>query len=117
MKISDLKAGASDVEVEATVVEKQEPREVITKYGKRLNVASATLKDDTGTITMSLWGKDIELVNQGDRIKVSKGYVSEFKGNPQLSAGKYGKIEVLGKSDMPASGSEDEVSDLDEEAE
>ncbi len=114
MKISDLKAGASDVELEATVVEKQEPREVITKYGKRLNVASATLKDDSGSIILSLWGKDIEAVSVGDKIKVSKGYVGEFKGNPQLSTGKYGKIEVLGKSDMPA-GSDDEVSDLDEE--
>ena len=116
MKISDLKAGASEVEIEATVVEKQEPREVVTKYGKKLNVASATLKDDSGTITMSLWGKDIEAVNVGDRVRISKGYVSEFKGNPQISAGKYGKIEVVGKSDVPA-GSGDEISDLDEDAE
>jgi replication factor A1 len=111
MNISDLKAGSSDVELEATVVEKQEPREVITKYGKRLNVASAVLKDDTGTITLSLWGKDIESVNVGDKVKISKGYVGEFKGNPQLSTGKYGKIEVIGKGDVP----EEESSDLPED--
>jgi len=116
MNISDLKAGASDVELEATVVEKQEPREVITKYGKRLNVASITLKDDTGTIAMSLWGKDIETVAVGDKVKVSKGYVGEFKGTPQLSTGKYGKIEVVGKGDAPAAAADDESTDFEEEA-
>jgi len=113
MNISELKAGASDVELEATVAEKQEPREVITKYGKRLNVASITLKDDTGTIAMSLWGKDIEAVNVGDKVKISKGYVGEFKGTPQLSTGKYGKIEVVGKSEGSA---DDEAADFEEEA-
>ena len=104
MKISELKAGASNVELEATVSEKQEPREVISKYGKRLTVASLTLKDDTGTIVLSLWGKDIDTVNKGDKIKVTNGYVGEFRGTPQLSTGKYGKIEVIGKGE--ASGDE-----------
>ncbi len=101
MKINELKAGASNVEIEATVTEKQEPREVITKYGKRLNVASVTLQDDTGSIALSLWGKDIETVNKGDKVKITNGYVSEFRGTPQLSTGKYGKIEVIGKGEVP----------------
>jgi replication factor A1 len=100
MKISELKAGASNVDIEATVVEKQEPREVITKYGKRLNVANATLKDNSGSITISLWGKDIESISVGDKVKITNGYVGEFRGTPQLSTGKYGKIEVVGKGDM-----------------
>ncbi|MDE1851509.1 MAG: DNA-binding protein [Candidatus Micrarchaeota archaeon] len=99
MKISELKAGATNVDLEATVIEKQEPREVITKFGKRLNVSSAVLKDGTGTITISLWEKDIDAVSVGDKVKVTNGYVGEFKGNPQLSTGKYGKIEVIGKGE------------------
>lgn len=102
MKISELKAGASNVELEATVSEKQEPREVISKYGKRLTVASLTLKDDTGTIVLSLWGKDIDTVNKGDKVKITNGYVGEFRGTPQLSTGKYGKIEVIGKGEASA---------------
>jgi replication factor A1 len=97
VKISELKAGASSVEIEATVVEKSEPREVITKYGKKLNVAKATLKDDSGSISISLWEKDIDSISLGDKIKITNGYVSEYKGTPQLSTGKYGKIEVLEK--------------------
>ncbi len=96
-KISELKAGASNVTVEGTVAEKDKTREVTTKYGKRLNVANITLKDDSGRITMSLWGNDIGTVNVGDKIRIVNGYVSEFRGTPQISAGKFGKIEIIEK--------------------
>jgi replication factor A1 len=99
MKVGELKAGATNVELEGTITEKSEPREVITKFGKRLNVADAVISDDTGSIAISLWEGNIDLVNVGDKVKVTNGYVSEFKGNPQLSTGKYGKIEVVGKGE------------------
>ena len=99
MKISELKAGASNVEVEAKVTQKDEPREVVTKYGKRLSVANITLKDDTGSISMSLWGKDIDSVNVGDVVKIINGYVDEFRGTPQLSTGKFGKLGVVSKGE------------------
>jgi replication factor A1 len=97
MKISELKAGTSNVTIQATVSQKDEAREVVTKYGKRLNVANIILKDDSGTISMSLWGNDIATVSVGDKIEVSNGYVNEFRGNAQLSTGKFGKIKVLEK--------------------
>jgi replication factor A1 len=97
MKIKELRAGVSNVELQAEVVQKDEPREVVSKYGKRLTVANITIKDETGTIPMSLWGEDIEKVNVGDKIEVKNGYVSEFRGAPQLSTGKFGKISVVGK--------------------
>ena len=106
MNISDLKAGASNVDVEAVVAEKDEPREVVTKYGKKLSVANAILKDDTGSIAISLWGDTIGQINVGDKVKVTNGYVNEFRGTPQLSTGKFGKIEVIekgsGSSDSPS---------------
>jgi len=61
-------------------------------------VANISLQDDTGTIAMSLWGNDIDAVNIGDTIEVSNGYVNEFRGTPQLSTGKFGKIKVVEKS-------------------
>ena len=97
MKISELKVGASNVTVQAKVVNKEDPREVITKYGKRLSVANITLQDDSGTIPMSLWGNDISTVDVGDTIEVANGYVNEFRGAPQLSTGKFGKIKVVEK--------------------
>jgi len=94
MKISELKAGTGNATVEGEIVAKEEPREVVTRFGKRTRVANATLKDDSGEITLSLWGDDIDKVQVGQKVKVDNGYVSEFKGTLQISAGKYGKINV-----------------------
>ncbi len=105
MKISELRAGASNVTVTGKIVQKEEPREVVTKYGKRLNVANITLQDDSGSISMSLWGDTINEVDQGDTIEVSNAYVNEFRGNPQLSTGKFGKIKVIEKGDGSAGAS------------
>lgn len=84
MKISDLKVGASNVSVQAKVTQKDAPREVVTKYGKRLSVANITLQDDTGSISMSLWGNDINTVDVGDTVEVTNGYVNEFRGRLSL---------------------------------
>ncbi|MGC8479695.1 MAG: OB-fold nucleic acid binding domain-containing protein [Candidatus Micrarchaeia archaeon] len=115
MNISELKAGASNVQIEAVVSEKSEPREVVTKYGKRLNVANAVLKDDTGSIAISLWGNDINTIEVGDKVKVTNGYVGEFRGTPQLSTGKYGKIEVIEKGSGEVQASEEQADEESEE--
>ncbi len=108
MKISELKAGASNVTIKGTVASKDEPREVVTKFGKRLHVANITLKDESGSIPMSLWGDTIDQVNVGDVIEVSNGYVNEFRGNPQLSTGKFGKIKVINKGEGGGAPAEEE---------
>jgi len=92
MKISDLKAGTGNVNVSGEISEKEDAREVITKFGKKLRVASAKLKDDSGEIVLSLWNDDADGFAVGDKVKVENGWVSEFKNTPQLSAGKFGKI-------------------------
>lgn len=95
MKISELKAGTGNVAVEGEISTKEEARDVITKFGKKMRVANATLKDDSGEIVLSLWGEDADAYSQGDKIKIENGWVSEYKGNAQLSAGKFGKIQKL----------------------
>ncbi|MGC8648899.1 MAG: DNA-binding protein [Candidatus Micrarchaeia archaeon] len=114
MKISELKAGANNVTVTATVTKKDEPREVVTKFGKRLQVANIVLKDETGEIAMSLWGNDINTINVGDKVEVSNAFVNEFRGAPQLSTGKFGKIKVLEKGEGAPEGSESSDSKEDE---
>ena len=94
MKISDLKPGTGNVNIEAEVVSVDEPRDVMTKFGKRMRVANSTIKDDSGEITLTLWGDDIDRIKSGDKITIENGWVSEFKGSSQISAGKYGKITV-----------------------
>ena len=95
MKISELKAGTGNVSVSGEITNVEEAREVVTKFGKKMRVCNATLKDDSGEIILSLWNDDIDKVQMGNKISIENGWVSEYKGNVQLSAGKFGKITVL----------------------
>ena len=101
MNIGELKPGQSGVEVEATVTDVGETRE-FSKFGRVVRVATATIKDDSGEIKLSLWNEDIERVKVGSKIKLSNAFVREFQGEPQLTAGKFGKIEVVGEGEVEA---------------
>lgn len=97
MKISELKAGQGKVDIEVKVKAKAEPR-VMEKYGKQLKVGNATVEDESGEVTLTLWNADVDKVNVGDTVKITNGYVSEFNGKKQLTSGKFGKLEVVGAS-------------------
>lgn len=92
MKINELKDRTPVDEITLDVVSKEEPR---TVRDGQLRVCNAVGKDETGQVKLSLWNEDIEKVNQGDKIKITKGWASEYQGEIQLSAGKMGTIEVL----------------------
>ena len=53
------------------------------------------IQDETGTIKLTLWNEQIDMVNVGDNVKIENGYVTSFKGENQLNIGKYGKLTVL----------------------
>ena len=101
MHIKDLQAKQGNIEVTAEVIEKGNVR-TFDKFGKQGRVCNAKIKDETGTVTLSLWNEDIDKINVGDIIKLTNGYVGEWQGELQLSAGKFGKIEIVGKSEKKA---------------
>ena len=97
MEIKDLHAKQGNVEVVAEVFDKASPRE-FDKGGNKGRVCKAKIKDSSGSISLTLWNEECDLVNLGDRIKLTNGYVGEYQGELQLSAGKFGKIEVMEKA-------------------
>ncbi len=96
MKISELKPKQSGVNVEATVVEIEEPRS-FSRYGRYVRVTNAIIDDGSGKIKLTLWNRDIDRVKVGDTVRVTNGYVNMFRDEKQLTAGKFGKLEVVGK--------------------
>lgn len=94
MKIADLRKGQGKVNIEVEVVSIGEIRE-FQKFGKSGRVATAVVKDDSGETNLTLWNEDIDKVSAGSKVKIENGYVSEFQGEPQLTAGKFGKLIVL----------------------
>jgi len=109
MKISELKTNQGNVEVEGTIKEIGETRS-FNKYGKELMVANAILSDDSGSIKLTLWNDDVTRFKDGDKIKVSNGYVSEFQGEKQLTSGKFGRIEKVSGNASSSEGDENSKS-------
>jgi len=95
LNIKDLRNGMKRVDVEAKVMEKGDPREVMSRFkDETYKVADAVVADDTGSIKLTLWNEQIDQVNVNDSIKIENGYVTSFKGEIQLNVGKYGKLTV-----------------------
>jgi replication factor A1 len=95
LNIKDLRNGMKRVDVEAKVVEKSTPRQVLSRYkDETYNVATVLINDGTGTIKLTLWNEQINDVNVDDTVKIENGYVTSFKGEIQLNVGKFGKLSV-----------------------
>jgi len=79
--------------IEATVASLEPTREIATRDGGTKKVRNGKLKDATGEISLVLWGTEVDLVSAGDHIAIVEGWVSEYRGQPQVSLGRTGKIE------------------------
>lgn len=95
MKISDLKEGMNNVNLQAKIAELEAPREVVTKFGSTTFLTVATLVDESGTIKLTLWGDASKGVEKGKTVKVSGGFVKSFRDELQLSIGRGGAVKVI----------------------
>lgn len=107
MNINELEPKQGNVDVIAEVTDKDSIRE-FEKFGKTGKVCNATIKDESGSIKLTLWNEQIDTVNVGDKLHVTNGYVNEWQGEKQLTTGKFGKLEVLEKNVSDASNQETE---------
>jgi replication factor A1 len=92
--IRDLRHGMKKVNLEATVLEIEEPRLVHTQFGNTVMMANALIEDETGKIRLCLWDKQVKSVAVGDSIQINNASVSTFKGEKQLRLGKTGALTV-----------------------
>ena len=96
LKINELRIGTNNISLTAKVIGISEPREVMTKLGYRTKVATATVEDDTGKIDLTLWGRQVDEINEGNVIEITNGYISEFRGNLQINVPRKGEIKIIG---------------------
>ncbi len=94
MKVKQLRPRMGNIFIELEVVSIGEPREFASAkgQGKVCNVAG---KDETGEVQVSLWNEQIDQVKEGNKIRIENGWVSEYKGQLQLSTGKFGTLHIL----------------------
>jgi len=93
MKVSDLRPNAAVDRIELDVEEVGEPRN-FSSYRGPGTVATATVKDETGDATLTLWNEQINQVHSGDKVVVEDGFVKTFQGKLQISTGRQGKLTV-----------------------
>jgi len=93
MPIASLRAN-SNATLEATITAISPVRDVTTARGPG-KVADATLQDESGTIILTLWGDDAGRFSVGQKIKITDGWVKDFRGKLQISTGRSGKLSVV----------------------
>jgi len=101
MQVKDLKPRQGSVDIILDISSVEPPRE-FQKFGKPGRVANAKGRDETGEIKVTLWNEDIDNVKTGDKIQITNGYVNEWQGELQLTTGRLGKLEVIGKASADA---------------
>ncbi len=96
MKISDLKADSSFDEIILKIIEKEDERNVIMRYGGYARVCNAIGKDDDeNRIKITLWNDEIDEVEVGSIIKIKNGWVKKWNDELQISTGRHGEIIMM----------------------
>ena len=93
--IQDLRAGMTNVNLKAKVVEVTQPKQVFTRYGNYASLAKAVIADETGKIKLCLWNDQIDSVSAGATVQIDNARTSTFKGERQLSLGKSGTVNNI----------------------
>jgi len=94
MTISELKVRQGKVDIEVEVKDLGEVR-TFERFGREGRVCNATVFDESGEIKLTLWNDDIDRIKVGNKLKIINGFVNEFRGEKQLTAGRLGKIEIV----------------------
>jgi replication factor A1 len=94
-KIGDLKVGMKKVSLKAEMLEIPKSKIVYTRYGTTACVSNTLIRDETGSMKMSLWNQQIDIVHKGDVVDVKNGEVAWFSGERQLRLGRSGSLSVI----------------------
>jgi replication factor A1 len=95
MKVKDLKADAKVDVLEITIKEKGETRDVNTFRGASRVCDAKGVDEDGDEVQISLWNDEIEKVNVNDVLRITNGWVRQWRGNMQVSAGRFGKLDIV----------------------
>ena len=97
-QIKDLRVGMKRVNIKARVLEVSQPRVVATRFGLYASVTNVLVTDETGTIQLPLWNKQIDEISADDFIQVENAKVIAFRGVRQLKVDRSGKVSFIKNS-------------------
>lgn len=85
MKISELKKDSAGFWLVAQIIDKSPVRE-FQKFDQINYIAEAVIQDETGTISLTLWNEQANQFKVGDKIRIDKAYIKEWKGRLQVNS-------------------------------
>jgi ssDNA-binding replication factor A large subunit len=107
LKISNIVPDMRNVDIVARVASVFDVRE-FEKNGKKGQVSSMILADDTGTIRLPLWNDEVSLmtslgIRQNDVVEVTGAWAKRdsYRDGVELRLGKRGKIKVVEHGEVP----------------
>src|SRR2546422_2753084 len=96
MKVKELRPESKVDVIELTIRQKGDARDFSSRSGSTGKVADAKAVDDEGTeVSVSLWNDEIERVQANDRIRITNGWVREWRGHKQRRGARRGEPHGL----------------------
>ncbi|CEL94242.1 unnamed protein product [Vitrella brassicaformis CCMP3155] len=92
IKVDQLQPDSRGVNVILKVKTSHTKLEKDRQDGSKMRIGEAIAGDDTGMVTLTLRGEQIETCQPGKTIVVRNGKIQMFKGHIRLEVDKWGKI-------------------------
>ncbi|MDE1821999.1 MAG: hypothetical protein KGJ23_12515 [Euryarchaeota archaeon] len=84
--------------VYGTISKAHAPREIPLSGGRRRPIQELEFEDASGRALLVLWGEEIGMAREGDRVLIAEAWVKHFQGRTCLSLGKYGRLVLCERS-------------------
>ncbi|MHC1590828.1 MAG: OB-fold nucleic acid binding domain-containing protein, partial [Candidatus Helarchaeales archaeon] len=98
ISIKDLKPGMSSASVRGRIVSEINPRIVMTKDGREVQILKLIVADKTGSIEVPIWENQFsrfKTMKKGDKIEILNGYTVEgFRETLELRIGNSTEIRI-----------------------
>jgi len=95
LEINDLNSETKRFNLNATVIEKSTPRTILSKWGYALQLSTATISDQSGTIKLPLWQDQVGMVSVGDRLRIENARLKRFRGELQVKVDRLTKLRII----------------------
>jgi len=99
-KVKELKPGMEGVTVDVRVLESHGVRTVETKSGTR-TLGEYVVGDESGRVKLIVWGQKASSLNVGDAVEIKNAWVTTYRGEVQLNAGKNSEITKIDDNTVP----------------
>ncbi|MHA2363118.1 MAG: single-stranded DNA-binding protein [Candidatus Hodarchaeales archaeon] len=95
VNIKELKPYHNRFNVAFKVISKGEEREVSNRNNpdETHRISDIIVADQTGSIIISAWDDDIDLLEEGKGFTLNNGFVNVFRDSMRLARGKFGNFE------------------------